>query len=163
MLRLLVVADDPRTEHDMARRAAAALDLLPGVPDAEVVVSQRARGRSAVERLDAGLFTRPLPDRLLVVGRRASCSPTELAFLHHMLDLRPELCAVTAAESAGRGVDALLGLGAIFQGGPACQAGGFAGDARGSIVERIERLGFAHALVPAAPPLHLDLPERVPA
>lgn len=167
MLRLLIVAEDAREERDMVGRAEAALADLSRVPDAEIVVSPRSDGRLAVARLDAGLFTRPLPDRVVVVGRDRSCSPAELAFLNTMLDLRPELSAVTAAPCPGLELAPLLEHGGIFGGGQLCQAGGFAGDGRRSVRERLTAVGFASAILPEPPSLRVDVrdPQRwsVPA
>ncbi|HSP01866.1 MAG TPA: hypothetical protein VLR27_00090 [Acidimicrobiales bacterium] len=151
MLRLLVVAEDPARERDMVWRAEAALEELSSVPEVEIVVSPRTDGLLDVARLDAWLFTRPLPDRLIVVGRHPSCTPKELAFLDTMLDLRPDLSAVVAAETSGPGVDALLAHGGIFRGGPLCQVGGFAGDGRRPVRARIEASGFRCSLLSDRP------------
>lgn len=160
MLRLLVVAEDPARERDMVWRAEAAREELSSVPEVEVVVSPRTDGLVAVARLDAWLFTRPLPDRLIVVGRHPSCTPKELAFFATMLDLRPDLSAVVAAETSGPGVDALLTHGGIFRGGALCQVGGFAGDGRRSIRARIEASGFRCSLLSDRPVLHDDVLSR---
>ena len=154
MLRLLVVAEDRVRERDMVRRAAAAMAELSSVPDVEVMVSSRAGGLLPVARLDAGLFTRPLPDRVLVVGSAPSCSASELAFLNTMLDLRPELSGVVAAACPGPGVGTLLTHGGIFRGGLLCQAGGFAGDGRRSVRDRLEALGSRCVVLPDRQPLH---------
>jgi hypothetical protein len=153
MLRLLVVAEDPARERDMVRRAEAAREELFPVPEVDIVVSPRTDGLLDVARLDAGLFTRPLPDRLIVVGRHPSCTPKELVFLDTMLDLRPDLSAVVAAEVSGPGIDALLAHGGIFRGGPLCQVGGFAGDGRRSVRSRIEAFGFRCTLLSDRPML----------
>lgn len=166
MLRLLIVAEDARQERDMVRRAESALSDLSGVPDAEILVSSRTDGRLPVARLDAGTFTRPLPDRVVVVGRDRSCTPAELAFLNTMLDLRPELCAVTAAACPGLELGPLLAHGGIFRAGPLCQVGGFAGDGRRSVRERLGGVGFASATMPEPPSRRVDVRAprlRVPA
>lgn len=157
MLRLLIVAEDARGERDMVGRAEAALADLAGVPDVEILVSPRSDGRLPVARLDAGVFTRPLPDRIVVVGRDRSCAPAELAFLNTMLDLRPELSAVTAGRCPGQELGPLLALGGIFRGGPLCQAGGFAGDGRRSVQDRLTAMGFASTVLTEPPSLRVDV------
>ena len=166
MLRLIVVAQEARGERDMVRRAESALAGLGGSA-AEVVVSPRGDGRGAAARLDAAVFTRPLPDRVVVVGRDPSCSPAEIAFLDTVLDLRPELSAATVAACPGADLAPLLVLGGVFRGGPLCQAGGFTGDGRRSVADRIEALGFASAVLPDPTQRRIDHPtphlRRVPA
>lgn len=141
----------------MVRRAEAALADLSSVPGVEILVSPRSDGRMPVARLDAGVFTRPLPDRVIVVGRDRSCSPAELAFMNTMLDLRPELSAVTAEACPGLEVAPLLATGGIFAAGPLCQAGGFAGDGRRSVRERLAAVGFASSVLPEPPSVRLDV------
>lgn len=155
MLRLLVVAEDDTSQRLMVRRARAALEEMTSGDAAEIVVSPRGTGLHPVARLDAGLFTRPLPDRLLVVGSDPSCSPAEMAFLDTVLDLRPELSAATLDPVLSIDVESLLALGGIFRGGPLCQAGGFAGDGRRSIADRLAAMGFASAVLPGAPPVDI--------
>lgn len=165
MLRMLIVAGDATQEIEMVGRASAALDLVGR--DGEVVRSPRHRGLVPVARLDVGLFTRPLPDRLVVVGRDQRCTPSALASMLRTLDLAPDVCAVTQGGGRGPGVDSLLEAGGAFRGGPMCQAGGFAGDGRRGLAERLAQLGFSSIVLPEDPerPIDVSPPARhaVPA
>lgn len=161
MLRLLIVALDAGQEAEMVGRASDALDWLG--PDAELLVAARTPGVAAVSRLDGGLFTRPLPDRLLVVGRDVSCSPRALTLLNEALDVGPDLGAVMRCPGTRDGVHTALEYGGAFRGGPMCQAGGFAGDRPFS--DRLGDVGFpsTHLAATVGRPRHLRSLVAVPA
>lgn len=161
MLRLLIVAQDAGQEAEMVGRASDALDWLGS--DAEVLVTARTAGVAAVTRLDGGLFTRPLPDQLLVVGRDASCSPRALTLLIEALDVDPDLGAVMRCVGSRDDVHSALEYGGAFRGGPMCQAGGF--DGARPFTERLVEVGFAstHLAATVGRPRHLRSLVAIPA
>lgn len=124
----------------MVWRARAARRLL-GVK-AEISVSPVESPLDPLARLDEGLFTRPLPDRLVVVGRHRSCTSAVIARLAGALDGPSASCAVTAVAPPVAGDAGLLEMGAGFRGGPLCQAGGFTGDGRRDVHDRLVAIGF---------------------
>lgn len=130
----------------MVWRAGAARRIL--ATPAQICVSPRAGQLAA--RLDCGLYTRPLPDRLVLVGRDRSCSAAVIADLATSLRRSPELVAVTVGAPVVSSLGELVDLGAAFRGGPVCQAGGFGGDACGPVQDRLAALGFVYAQVHAS-------------
>lgn len=139
-MRLLIVAEDAQQEAEMVWRARAARRLLDGGP--QIAVSPRHSGLRVPARLDEGLYTRPLPDGLVVLGRHASCSSAVIARLAAALQSRPDLCAVTAAATTLVSDEELVMYGAAFRSGALCQAGGFVGDGHRSVRERLGAIGF---------------------
>lgn len=168
-MRLLIVADRPSEAVEplsRARRAASAFDgdaeIVLVVSDSDVVrrwaalVAPEARlvpvdpWSSASERLEAGLLLRPLPDQLIVVGRDPSFSPTEMCFLSMLLDLRRDLGAVTADDDQRCSIDAVLEGGGAFRPGLLVSAGGFVGDGRRSVQDRLAAVGTDVVVMPQA-------------
>lgn len=173
-MRLLIVADRPSEAVEplsRARHAASALDgeaeIVLVVNDSDVVrrwaalVAPEVRlvpvdpWSSVDERLEAGLLLRPLPSRLIVVGRDPSFSPTEMRFLSMLLDLRTDLGAVTADDDHLRSLDTVVERGGAFRPGLLVPAGGFVGDGRRSVQERLAAVGADFIGVP-----HSDRPLR---
>jgi hypothetical protein len=144
MLKLVVVAQNPGEERALVRLAELAREVEP---DAEVVVVPGA-GRDLESRLDRALWERPLADRFVVVGRLGHCRPRDLRFLCEVLLDERGLAAVTTGADLGPSIDDVVIFGGAFRTGPLCQAGGFTGDGRRSLHDRLESIGFRTAVLP---------------
>lgn len=99
------------------------------------------------------MLLRPLPDVVVVVGRARGCAPSELALLVNLLVARRDLAAITTGARVDGGMADLVEHGAVFRGGPLCQAGGFGGDRRRSVHDRLSALGFDSIQLAASRPV----------
>jgi hypothetical protein len=150
-------------------RAQSALDGGVGDGDHEIVVIAGSRPRrgtllaSTIERdprvrlvttntrsrshmLDIGLFLRPLPSAVAIVG---SGSPwlADMALVAPML-VPAGIGAAVAYDPRALRVDPLMRHGGVFAAGPLCAAGGFVGDGVRPVPERLESIGFATMELP---------------
>lgn len=140
---LMVVAD-----HDDERTLDSLGQIALGEP--RLTVRTAAPGTDDHQRLELGLFTRPLPDRLLVLGRGAEAWEG-LMFLSMVLYRRPGVAGITS-RSPGRPADerALLAHGGIFDTGALCAVGGFVGTDGRPLQHRLRQLG--HSLLELTAP-----------
>lgn len=157
MLEIVVVASGPweqRRSPHLARVAA---------PGASVRLI-RHDGGALADRLDEVLFARPLVDLLIVAGPTALARPGGIRAIIDVLRIDRSLAAVAIDAELGTEPADLLAAGAGFRAGPLCQAGGFTGDG-GALHERLRRVGFPSAVLPAAALLGWRRPsrEQVPA
>lgn len=170
MLRLLIVpecASEARALLARCRRVASRRDIdeveIVLVMDEGGVVSPLARlarpeirvvqvpaATPMVERLDAGLFLRPLPDQLIVVGRDPACSSAEMFFLVMLLELRPDLAAIATDHDGPDPTAGVLVHGGAFRPGALVSAGGFAGDGRRPLPVRLDSLGYDTIVLPVS-------------
>lgn len=170
MLRLLVVSERASDARELLARCRH-VALRRGVDDVEAVLvmnEDAVAGRVArlagpeirlvtvpratpiVDRLETGLLLRPLPDELIVVGRDPACSPAEMCFLSLLLELRLDLAAIT---TDCEGTDATAGIlrhGGAFRPGVLLSAGGFIGDGRRPLPERVASLGYDTVAMPVS-------------
>jgi hypothetical protein len=163
-VRLLVTG---RTENQVLRsleRARAVLDDGLGHGGSEIVIVTRAaprrhsvldrvsdaddrvrllvgHGWGAAHMLDVGLFLRPMPTMVGIVGTESDWS-RDLTLVAPRL-LTAGVGAAVRYEAIGGGIEPLLRHGGLFAPGPLCAAGGFVGDGVRSIAERLESIGFA--------------------
>lgn len=174
-LRILVTG---RTEHDLVtslHRATAAVAASGDDLDAtEVVVlshvAPRSDGtlwRAATETpgvelrcrpgaldarlLDVGLFARPLPTAVAVLGDSSSWA-LDAALITPAL-VGAGVGAVVPAGACDRHLSCLLHRGGVFAAGPLTVAGGFAGPGSATIRSRLHRVGYATLELPATPGL----------
>lgn len=103
-----------------------------------------------VDRLEAGLLLRPLPDQLIVVGRDPACSSAEMFFLSMLLELRPDLAAITTECEGPDATDGILRHGGAFRPGALLSAGGFIGDGERPLPERLVSLGYDTMAMPVS-------------
>lgn len=115
----------------------------------------RRRGGDA-ELLDAGLFLRPLPATVAVVGERGSTWVPDIAPIGWLLADAGVGAVVVASTSVG--TREILRDGGVFAAAALCTAGGFAPRSRGatpggerSLVDRLDALGYATVTLPEPP------------
>lgn len=96
----------------------------------------------AVDRLDAGLFLRPLPEQVIVVGRDATFSAAEVCFVLFLLELRSDLAAITSDSEVPNEAEMIAQYGGAFRAGALLSAGAFRGDGRRRLHARLTSLGY---------------------
>lgn len=170
MLRLLVTSERPCDIRDSLTRCRR-FALQWGVDDVEVVLvvdDDAAVSRvealggpeirlvpvpvttTMVDRLDAGLFLRPLPDPLVVVGYEPSCSSAQMCFLSSFLEFRRDLAGVTTGGESSATTEGIVRHGGAFRTGALLSAGGFLGDGRRPLHERLVSLDYQTMALPTS-------------
>ena len=139
MLKLVVVGSDPAERSELARMATAVSRSLPA---ADVRVVHSHGGPTHAHELDAALFERPLADLIVVLGRPGRTSVSGIRSLCEVVHGRWDVAALTRRAGAGSDIEDVIELGGAFRSGPLCQAGGFVGDGRTPLDERLRALGF---------------------
>jgi hypothetical protein len=171
-LRLLVNARSELEGLSMLARATATLEDTAEGHDGEIVLildaaprahgsldravrsDGRVRAISCSEpddasRLDVGLFLRPLPVTVAVVGRSTRTVLPDMVPIYGLL-LNAGIGAMTTGGDLGNEVRSFLEDGAVFGAGPLCVAGGFSGDPHRSVHERLDAVGFPAIELPAS-------------
>lgn len=170
MLRLLVTSKRPCDIRDSLTRCRCFASQW-GVDDVEVVLvvdDGAAVSRveplggpeirlvpvtvttTMVDRLDAGLFLRPLPDSLVVVGYEPACSSAQMCFLSSLLEFHRDLAGVTTGGESSATTEGMVRHGGAFRTGALLSAGGFLEDGRGPLHERLVSLGYQTMALPTS-------------
>lgn len=140
----LMVVVDHDDQHTLARlRQLAVSEPRLRIRTVAPEVGER-------DRLEVGLFDRPLPDRLLVLGRGVHAWD-EVKFLSMVLHRHPSAAGIISAARPGT-ADArtLLTHGGVFMASALCAAGGFASDDARALRTRLNEAG--HGLVTLTAP-----------
>lgn len=143
----ITIADDHAHDGDVeivvirssSLRGASALDrVVLQDPRTRMVTND---GHDHVDHLDVGLFLRPLPTTVAVVGDTTAWL-RDMILIAGMIE-RAGVGAAITRDARHHVARTLLGHGGVFAAGPLCTAGGFSGHgAPGSIQDRLEWLGF---------------------
>lgn len=155
MLKLVVVGTHPGERSELARTATAVSRSLPA---ADLRVTCSHDGPTHAHELDAALFERPLADLIVVLGRPGRTSVSGIRSLCEVIRGRWDVAAVTPRAVRGSGLEDVIEFGGAFRSGPLCQAGGFVGDGRTLLNERLDAVGFRSLVLgdPVDPAMALD-------
>lgn len=124
--------------HTDLRRGGRLAAAVTDEPRVRVHIDRRI---GDLHMLDVGLYVRPLPAAVAVLGDRSSWALDAALAMPTLIDAG--VGAVVPYGTCVEDVALLLRHGAVFAAGPLCAAGGFAGDGVRSILDRLGGLGYA--------------------
>lgn len=148
MLKLVVVGTHPGERSEVLRMAR---DVSESLPEARVRVTRSHEGRTRAHELDAALFERPLADQIVVLGRPGLTAVSDVRFLCEVIGQQQDVAVVMSSVAKGWDIEDIIAFGGAFWSGPLCQAGGFVGDGRTPLSERLDALGLRSLVLDPSP------------